>query len=349
MNRQFGALRGLAMLIVVLNHSIETGLRVEQFGYPLPQGVTYYVLLVLHELGIFAVPTFLFISGAFFSYAARGSDTLKLPWKVVWASLKHLMWPYLVWSIIFYVVIFIVRGEVYSPAGYLKNLLTGFPYHFVPILAFYYLVSPFLVTLAKRFSSLLIVAIAVYQLFLINIVFPGALGFTFPAWTRLLVPPVLGYTLALWAIYFPLGLVYSINTTGWLPRLQQFKWLFLVLTLTFFSLSALDTAKLIDFRLAGFIAAASLVLFIPTLKRNSIPKVRELEEVGKRSYGLYLTHLVVLELVFLAIAAVLPGLLNYQLLLQPLLFGLGLAIPLLVMNWLTKLPATRLAYRYVFG
>ncbi len=349
MNRQFGALRGLAMLIVVLNHSIETGLRVEQLGYPLPQGITYYALLVLHELGIFAVPTFLFISGAFFSYAARGNDTLKLPWKVVWASLKHLMWPYLVWSIIFYIVIFIVRGEVYSPAGYLKSLLTGFPYHFVPILAFYYLVSPVLVTLARRYSYLLIAAIAVYQLFLINIVFSGALGFAFPTWMRPLVPPVLGYTLALWAIYFPLGLVYSINTPRWLPRLQQFRWVFLAITLSFFSLSALHTAKIIDFRLAGFIAAVSFVLFIPTLKRNSIPRVRELEDVGKRSYGLYLTHLVVLEFVFLAIANLLPGLLNYQFLLQPLLFGLGLIIPLAVMNWLTKLPATRSAYRYVFG
>ena len=349
MNRQFGALRGLAMLIVVLNHSIETGLRVEKLGYALPEGVGYYALLILHELGIFAVPTFLFISGAFFSYAARGSDTLKLPWKVVWSSLKHLLWPYLIWSIVFYIVIFMLQGEAYSPIGYLKNLVTGFPYHFIPILAFYYAVSPFLVSLTKRFGYYLLAAIGLYQLMIINIVFPGALGFTSPGWMRTLVPPVIGYTMALWAIYFPLGLVYSINTRSLLPRLQKFRGLFLATTIVFFVLSALNTAKILDLRLAMFIAAVSFVLFIPVLKRNSIPKVRELEEVGKRSYGLYLTHLIILEFVFTGIVTFLPWLLNYQLLLQPVLFVLGLGIPLTVMNRLTKLPATRLAYRYVFG
>jgi len=350
MNRQFGALRGLAMALVVLHHSIDFSRSIHEFGYPLPEGWLQYLMLVLHRLGFLAVPTFLFISGAFFSYAARGSTPPKLSWKVVWTGLKHLLWPYLIWSVLFYIVIFVLNNDIYSPLGYLKNLIVGYPFHFIPIIVFYYLVSPILVKFSERFGTVLILGVGLYQLLLISILYPETLGLsTPPDWMRFLVPPVLSTQMAVWGIYFPLGLVYSINTKQMLPWLQKFRWIFLITTAIFFLFSILTSLSIVDFYASGYIFPLAFILFIPTIKRNSIPAVRQLEEIGKRSYGLYLSHLIVLTFVLLAIRSFIPWLLNYQFLLFPLLFAAGLGIPMAVMSRLARLPATRSVYRYVFG
>jgi fucose 4-O-acetylase-like acetyltransferase len=334
---------------VVLNHSITKGLEVQQLGYPSPaqEGVLYYILSTLRDLGPVAVPTFLFISGCFFAYSARGNDP-KLSWKVVWTGLKHLLWPYLFWSVMFYILIYFQRNEAYTPPGYLKNLLVGYPFHFIPLIAFYYVLSPLLVRLAKRFGFVLVVVIGLYQLILINVLYPGTLGFTFPAWMGFLAPPVLRSTLALWAIYFPLGLVYSINARSVLPWLQRFRWAILAATITFFAVSLLDLFSVLNFPLAGFIYPLAFTLFCPTLRRDSIPMVRELEKIGRSAYGLYLTNLLVIELVLLSIHLLAPWVFSHQVLLQPILFSIGLAGPLLLMRGVMHLP-TRPAYRYVFG
>ena len=81
---------------------------------------------------------------------------------------------------------------------------------------------------------------------------------------------------------------------------------------------------------------------------QSIPLVRLLERIGKRSYGLYLTHLIVLDLTLLCIGTLWPMLFKYQLALLPLLFLIALAIPMFLMQ---QLAASRLRsiYRYVLG
>jgi peptidoglycan/LPS O-acetylase OafA/YrhL len=224
----------------------------------------------------------------------------------------------------------------------------GYPFHFVPLIAFYYLLSPFLVRFARRFGLVLVVVIWLYQLVLINVVFPGTLGVTFPDWTRVLAPPVLGTALALWAIYFPLGLVYSINARHVLPWLERARWAFLIITVVFFVIFLLDVFSAIHFPLASFICPTTFVLFSTTIRRDSIPKVRTLEKLGRKSYGLYLTNLLFLDLVLFGIHLFAPGLFSYPVLLPPILFALTMGVALTAMDGFTRLP-TRTMYRYVFG
>ena len=335
-------------MLVVINHSIGMGLDTQRLGYAPPaEGGLYTILLILHQLGIFAVPTFLFISGCFFSYAAQGNDP-KLSWKVVWVGLKRLLWPCLFWSIVFYIWIHLRWDEVYTPLGYIKNLVVGYPFHFIPLIAFYYVLSPILVRLAKRLGFVLIAVIGLYQLMLLNMVYPGMLGFTFQTWMDFLAPPVIRSTLALWAIYFPLGLVYSINARSMLPWLQRFRWAILALTIVFFVISLLDLFSVWRFPLASFICPLLFLFFVPTLQRDSIPMVRGLEKIGRRAYGLYLTNLLVLDVVLLGVHLLLPWLFNDQVLLQPILLAVTLSGSLVLMDGVIRLP-TRPMYRYVFG
>lgn len=348
MNRQFPALRGLAIAIVVLHHSIDMGtLGPQSLGYPPVEGWGRYVLLVLHQLGVFAVPTFLFISGGFAAYAARG-DPPRMSWKTIWAGLKRILLPYLLWSILFYALIYVRKGEAHTVFGYLKNLLVGYPFHFIPILVFFYVISPILVRVAGRFGVLLIAGIGIYQLFLMNLLFPGILGFAFPERMEVLVPPALGSTMGQWAIYFPLGLVYSLHARRVRPWLDRAKWVLVAATGAFFVLSILHTLEVVRMPIARYICPLTFILLVPLIRRNSIPMVRKLEEVGKRSYGLYLIHLIVLELVFWGLQIIAPWLLTYQILLEPLLFAAAMGIPLLLMDGVARSPA-RSVQRYVFG
>ncbi len=348
MSRHFGALHGLAIVIVVFYHSIEFGMAPPFYDSDAPaqEWITYF-LLAFKQLGIFAVPTFLFISGCFFSYAARRYDSIRSMGKMVRNGLSHLLWPYLVWSLVFYLMLYLFWRESFTPFGYIKNLLVGYPYHFVPLIAFYYLLSPFLIPLARRLFSglLLLVVVALYQTGLIVLAInPNTFG-----WLDFPAVPVLRSTLLLWAIYFPLGLVYSLNADRILPWLQKTKWVLLAITGVFLVITILDVFSIVNFPFAPYISPVTFVLFLPTLQRNSIPKVRDLEQIGKRSYGLYLSHLIVLNFVLFGIELAVPWLMNYLLLLVPIIFIATMAISLTLMNSATRLPRIRPAYRYVFG
>jgi hypothetical protein len=349
MKRQFPALRGLAILLVILNHTITLGYwDTLKWGYPPLEKWGTILITAFGQLGWIAVPTFLFISGGFFAYAAQGNPP-RLTYKVVLANLLHILWPYLIWSIIFYILLFLGHGEKFSLFGYVKNLIVGYPFNFVPLIVFYYLLSPILVLLMNRFGWVpVITIIAGYQIFLINIVNSGILGLSFPEWMNIFVPPVLSRTMADWGVYFPLGLIYSLKIKNISPWLEKYKWVFAVFTLIFYILSVIKTVSNIGFPFVEFIFPLAFVLFSTSINRNSIPMVRELEYVGKRAYGLYLTDLIVIDTSLLIIRAFLPWMIMYQIILQPLLFSLALTIPLSLMNGIESLPK-RSVYRYVFG
>jgi peptidoglycan/LPS O-acetylase OafA/YrhL len=348
MNRQFPALRGLAIAIVVLHHAIRMGvLAGKEVGIPPARDWQYTVLLVLLQLGIFAVPTFLFISGGFFAYTAQGENP-KLSYKTVWAGLRHLLWPYVFWSLVFYLMIYLGQGKTFPPLEYVKNLIVGYPFNFVPLIAFFYLVSPVLVRLSKRFGWAVIAGLAVYQLVLFNLIYPGALGFQFPEAMKFIAPPVIRTTLADWGLFFPLGVIYSLKARSANPGLLKLRWLFWILTVIFYATSILDAAGAIRFPLANFLAPLAFVLAIPSIRRDAIPLVRQFEKVGKKAYGLYLTNLIVLFILLVFVKALLPDTLRYMVFLLPFLFALGLCIPLFVMNHLERAPV-RKAYPYVFG
>lgn len=347
MKRQYGALSGIAIFLIVLNHAITVALDYPaQLGYSTVDGWIQDILTVLQALGGFAVPIFLFISGAFLTYAARGNQNLSF--RFVLAGLRHIIWPYIVWSLVFYILVFFRSDESYSAFGYIKNLLVGYPYHFVPLLVFWYILSPLLIRVGTRHGLLLLLVIGFYQLILILIIEQDALGLAMPEWTEILVPPVLFNTMALWGIYLPLGVVLSLNekkSKQWLLRL---KWLFVLITVLLFALGILNAISSLDIPLARYFVPLPFMFVMPLVHRNRIPLVRQFERIGRRAYGIYLIHLIVLDLVLVMIQMLIPQLLGYTLLLIVILLSIALAAPLWLMEAAARGP-TRKIYRYVFG
>lgn len=348
MSRQLQALRGLAILVVVLTHSIFLGaLSLGEMGQAAAEGWRRIFLLAVYELNHVPVPAFLFVSGCFVAYSARG-DPPRLPFATIVVSVKRILWPYVIWSIVSYVVLFLVKGESYSVMGYIKNLLVGYPYHFIPILVFFYLVSPVLVRLSKSLGWYLLALVALYQLFLIIVQSPQDFGLALPEWVRFFTPPGLRGTMAQWAVFFPMGLLYSLNAKTMRPQLQHYRWYSLASTLVLYAISLVGAVIDQHIPLVDVLLPVAFLLFFSTVKRNSIPLVRRLEELGNRSYGLYLIHLIVLVLLLYVIQMIAVPLLRYPIMLTCFLFVTALAVPLLLMHCAARL-LNRTLYRRLFG
>ncbi len=347
MNRQFPALRGFAIFLVVVNHSITLGLQAaRQAGFDLGQ-IEKVILLAVKEVGILAVPIFLFLAGSFFVYAVQGKD-LKASYRIVWNSVFHILVPYVIWSAIYYGVVFLLRGEQYSLAGYAKNLLVGYPYNFVPILVFFYLIAPILIRAARQFPGFVIVVFGIIQAINIVVLKPELLSFELPGWVRVLSPPVLALPFAVWGVFYPLGIIYGCHAARITPILKRYAWISLLVTLVLYGLATANLLTAVNAVLAEVFCPLAAILLAPVIPRNRIPAVKFLENLGKRSYGLYLTNLVVINLLLFAVQSWLPFLLGWLSLLSIVLAAITFVLPGWLMSAVERIPG-RSVYRAVFG
>ncbi len=347
MNRFFPALRGIAIILVVLNHTLHMGLR-----YPYTLGLVsssgeQFLVYLLSGLGIFAVPIFLYLSGCFFSYAAK-EDNLKANYKIVWVNLRNVLFPYLIWSAIFYLQVYFVHGQTCTPGECLKQLIVGYPFNFVPLMMFYYLLAPILIVLLRYMGWSLILIIGGLQLILLNIVSPGVLGFQFPGWMSIFAPPVLSSPLSEWAIFFPLGLLYVKYAPGYLPMVRKYRWVLVAIIIGLYGLALLDVLSLIAFPIARYICPIFFILLAPTFNRNSMPYVKTIESLGKRAYGLYLTNLIMLDLMTTLLHNLVPEIFSVYYFVLPVLFYLTIQIPIWVMQITERIRKPPI-HRYVFG
>jgi peptidoglycan/LPS O-acetylase OafA/YrhL len=348
MGKQFQLLRGFAILFVLVNHSIAMSYwMADKFGYALPNRIENILLVIFKQTGMITVPIFLFLSGAFFAFAIQNRP-IQGAFRAVWKNVITVLWPYLIWSILFYLLVGVLLGESYTFTGYIKNLIVGYPFNFVPLLIFFYITAPFMVWIARRWPAPVLAFTLVYQLFLANVNVPGTLGFAFPDWARYLTPPVVRESLSLWAFFFPFGVVYYQHQQKLSAVMQKLAPLFLVGGLAFYAMNVLHELKAINFPIALILAPLFAIMLTPVIRRDIVPFYRWVEDVGKKSYGLYLSHLIIITLLLFVLHTFFPWLLEQYLLLVPLLSFSALFIPLGIMR-LLEIPADRTIYHYVFG
>jgi surface polysaccharide O-acyltransferase-like enzyme len=338
MHRQYAALSGIAISLIALNHAIHFGLDLNPAG-----GSVRHWLVFLQALGAFAVPAFLFISGAFLSYSAA-----QLSWRFVKSNVGRIAWPYLVWSTIFYAVVLFTNEERQSAAGYVKSLVVGYPYHFVPLLLFWYVAAPLVVKVGRSSPVLLLSGIGSYQAALLAIRYPEIFGNwqLLEAASGVLKLPVLFTSMSDWAIYFPLGLVLSLHGKEFKPHLLRIRSAILVTVAMLFALGLMNAYGLVSAAWARLVVPIPLMFVLPTIDRDSIPGAKRLESIGKQSYGIYLVHFVVLNIVA-ALWLDTTSSLRYGV--YPVFIALALGVPLLMMDALQRVPRVRKIYRYVFG
>jgi len=318
----------------------------------------YYALRIVEQTIVASIPAFLFVSGYFIAVAA-GRTQKTVGWGVVGARIKNLLIPYLIWSVTL-LALHYLQGYSHSATGYLMILATGKAnpaYYYIILLGQFYLISPFLVPLARKRWPLLLVGSGIIQLAVQLLQYPVLLGLDWPA-LRPFVDAVPKWFFPVRIFWFSLGMVTGFHLQAikaWADRTKSF-WLVLLITSFFvgifefelyFRWSGLDWLNHRETLIDNIYCAAALMCFI-AFDRFVFPFSKQLAELGAKSFGIYLVHSPVMEYTARAIYHLAPALLANQFLMQPILILMGLAISLAAMFVVERSPLRRY-YSYLFG
>jgi membrane-bound acyltransferase YfiQ involved in biofilm formation len=367
--KRLSLLNGLSILAVVINHATHRGFVAMFFwtdryrtvsvpNYDQMGSFMYYLLTVLEKLAVFSVPSFLFFSGFFIAFAARGSQST-LSWKMVRQRIFNLALPYVIWS----VVIFIVNafnGEVLTLQRYLMRLLYGgaIPhYYFVPLICQLYILSPLLVQLAKKRPAFLLVGTALIQLLMMSFSYLG-LFLQNPALD--LIIKVMHYWtwFPMWIFFFAFGVYAGFHLDALKNFISRWKWVLLGATFIFGALAVLEANGIFTrtsqnwrdtpLTLPSTLYALTFMMAFLAFEKSPMPLSKLFTQLSSKSYGIYLTHTIVLGVVAWWFYRFMPDMLAYQAIFQPLLVASGIGIPLVLMIWISRSPASKM-YRFLFG
>jgi fucose 4-O-acetylase-like acetyltransferase len=363
-------LNGFSISAVVLFHAVGMCF-VAMFAWYhrfLPPGVpassqigsfSYYTLRILEQLIVFAIPAFLFVSGYFVAVATgRSKDTIS--WSAVRSRIKNLLIPYLIWTCVILGLGVVLEGQNLSAQRLLRNVLTGSTnevMYFVPLLVQFYLLSPFLVRMAKKNWKLLLIVAAVIQFGCQLLAYPEFLGLDLPfaAIITNLVPKWFFPARILW---FTLGIIIGFHLDQFKSTLHRFRWVILITAILAIPLGVLEWE--IYFRLSGqewlahretildSVYGLAVILCFLAFAEAKLPLIKTFENLGSRSYGIYLTHAIFIQYTAKGIYHLAPQLLGYQLILLLIFLIVGFAGPLCLMALFERTRLRRF-YKHVFG
>jgi probable poly-beta-1,6-N-acetyl-D-glucosamine export protein len=369
MIRRLLYLNGLAVLGVILFHTSGMGfvamfawthryLPVTVPNYDQMGSAAYYGLRVIEGIVTFTIPAFLFISGFFIAFAT-GRTQSKVSWGYVFSRIKYLLVPYSIWYLVASLLL-IVEGYRESFVGLVVSFATGRinpVFYYVPLLIQLYLLSPLLVTLAKKNWKALLISAALIQVFVQALQYPLFLGWDVPA-VQQIASFFPKWFFPVRIFWFTLGIVIGFNLNEFKTKAFQFRWVFLSLTLIFMLTSIIEWEVLLqasgqpwlDHRetFIDLLYAGMLLMSYLAFDKAALPWTGQIADLGAKSYGIYLTHALFIEYTARIIYRIYPTLLGNQLLLQLVLVVVGLGMPLLMMAVVKRSPL-RAAYTYLFG
>jgi len=326
--------------------------QVESPNFDQFRSFSYYFLLAIERLAWFSVPAFLFVAGFSMAYAA-GGDRVATSWKTVRARIVNLFWPYLIWSLVVFLGDAAVLKVVHAPMEYFRRLASGEAlalYYFVPLLAQFYVLSPFITRWAKKRPGLVLLVAAAIQATMHYLVhFSGTMfgAIAYP------------WGFFHWSLFFPLGAVCFLHYKRATEILARLKWPLLIATVILLVVSGIEVAVKFSrsfsfnsahhmLRFSSSLYALTFILTFVSFDTFKMPFSNALRRLGARSYGVYLLHFSAQTMVVKLVYRFTPGLFHYQILLVLLLLLTGLGAPLLLMHIIGRSPLRRY-YMYLFG
>lgn len=365
MSKRLLHLNGMAILATVLNHSQGWVLiamflwtnryrQVEVPNFDQVGSLSYYFMRFIGQFVLYAIPSFIFISGYFMAFAI-GPKQGRSVWKGILYRIIFLLVPYLIWASTL-VADEVLLGRSQGLLGIISIFMTTTdetPLYFVPLLIQFYLLAPFIVPMAKKqWKSVLLIALVI-QLFSQIIQYASALGIRSP----FLPASIPNWFFPRHVFWFVSGVVIGQNTEFFKKRVLRLKWVFLALTIIFFIAGFIEWEIIfisirhfiarLETILAGMYAASFILSFLAFSELNT-PFSEGIQRIGGESYGIYLVHVPAQEYVSRLIYHIAPSFLAYPLPLFIIVFIAGLGIPLLLMSAVARSPMSRY-YRYVFG
>lgn len=320
----------------------------------------YYGIRLIEQLIVVSIPAFLFVSGFFVAFAT-GRTHKTVGWNIIGARVKSLLIPYLLWSFLVFAAGFVLDGRRLPPLAYVQLLLTGGAnpaYYYIILLIQFYLLSPFLIPLAKNHWVSLLAVSLVLQLTVQLLQYPVILGLDIPVWLQPFVDRFPKWFFPVRIFWFSLGIVAGFHLKGLKAWVIRYRWHLLILTIATYVLGVIEWEMYIKWSghtamthretlIDNVYSLAFLFAFIG-FSNIDIPASKQLSQWGSKSFGIYISHAPLMGYIARGVYHLAPWLLGVQILFLPLMVVLGLGIPLAVMALMEKSVAKKY-YQYVFG
>jgi fucose 4-O-acetylase-like acetyltransferase len=323
---------------------------------------SYYFVLTLQKLAVFCMPAFLFVTGLFLAYAARGSQS-HLTWDVIKKRIFNLLPPYAIWIVVMYLVQYLV-GEKRSTLEYLWGLVSieKSPFFFVPLIIVYYLISPFLVRwIRARMKLVLGVALAVLLMGVIRSYLNVYIRYNHLEETSLATVALFFRQEKIFEyfFYYVFGLIAGFNLTTVKNWIIKYRWMLLIISILMGILAVVEAEwvyQVFDttswrsrtLTIPTVIYSIAIVLSFWAFEQVKIPFSNVFYRLGLDTLGIYMIHQIVLLIVPKIVYNFLPFMLAWQVVYLPFLVIVILATPILLMTIVRKLPI-RVYTRYIFG
>ncbi len=333
-------IRILAGILVILIHATDRYLVFSA----LSSGISGDVLGVLNLIGKIAVPLFVLLSG----YLLLKKDKVADPKKFYQRRIGHILIPFIVWVIIYFFWMWYWGRYQITPLFIWQSIFTGSLMHlyFLPLIALLYLLTPFLAKFLFSKSPLQQWTIC------------------FGALMSGLVLHLVGYFwpyLSLEKIIFTIGIPYiGYYIFGALVRTVSLNWIgklvlssvFLVSLMLSFILSSHNINAYPSHSLSPFILVESmsafllLVSFGKKMTKLSVGQISVLRYIASTVFGIYLIHIIVLDVIGDKIAQFNPYSIHSPILFYALCyFVTGLLASFVLVSIGKKLPFVK----HIFG
>jgi peptidoglycan/LPS O-acetylase OafA/YrhL len=363
-------LNGFATLGAVIHHITHYDLlamiwwadRYMPVSVPFMQNVgslRYIVLRLIDQIVFFSLFVFLFVSG-FFLAVSLGRQTRTALWEYLLRRMRLLVIPYLIWTAVVMTISF-VQGVRYSPLDIIRTILTGSaltPYYYVIVLFQLYLLSPIILPLARAQWKLLLIITGASLMLATTGHYVSFLRIN-PNGFRTLLALFRDWHLFVFAFWFSLGAVIGSHLKeigAVFQRIRPILWVFLLVTLIA-SLIEWELLRRINgkewlavnvFFLSNVFAFVFLLCFL-AYDEVKLPLSSQMTWLAPKSYGVYLIHLIVIDITARFIAKYIPWLLAYQLPYIGLLLLLGAGVPVLMIVIVDRYPFLNRFHPLLFG
>jgi surface polysaccharide O-acyltransferase-like enzyme len=368
--KQLLLLNGLAIVGVILFHSAGWGfvalfawagryLPVASPDYSQAGSVAYFGLRLIEQAMVFSIPGFLCVTGFFVAFST-GEARSKSVLSRAWGRIRILIVPYVIWSAIIIFGLYLQDRHL-DLVALLGMLLTGASnpaYYFVPLLIQLYLLGPLLVRIGRASPGLLLAGTGALQVVLYLVQYPILLRPDLPVvrLLALLTPKWLVFAYLFW---FSLGIALRLHLPRLRAAVENRRGLILAAIPLTFAAGVVEWELLrrwsgqpwIDTRstlIDGMYSGVVLLGLLFFLTRLPSWLTRYIAGIGSRSYGIYLVHVPVMEVVARGVYHFAPPVLGFPALFLPLLVVAGLGAPLIGMALVRRSPL-RPMYPYLFG
>jgi surface polysaccharide O-acyltransferase-like enzyme len=287
----FDVLRGLAIIAVIAIHASRTGIQAGE------DSINFYVAILWKNIWSYAVPLFISISGYFLAKKSfyQWHDYFTFLGK----QIPRVYLPMFFWSLVFLSLAMMNSNTTITDE--LVKLITfqsAGPYYFIALIIQYYLLLPLL----KKFANIegLIISIAI-SCVTVGVIFITRyfIGIELPL-------IIFAGNFLTWGMFFVLGLY-----LGQGKQINISNIVLISFIVVFYLLSCLETYLLVNWfhkptaiKFSSLFYALSMILYL--FKNKDLIRTNVLKELGRLSFGIYLVHMLVLDIESRALHKLIP-------------------------------------------